>query len=365
MNIQKISIVICVLLSCLFVSCSRHTEVNVEIPELTEGKVYIVYADPDQIASRQQEDIAEGEIKNGKITFDLSNLNIENKTKDCTISILNEEKHFMCTLPLPVEKGKNITLTITGIKEYTSGQSPLKVSYSGNKQAEKFSEFLNNINIELASLGEDSKSQNAYTKIVRLCKDFLNEYPKSAFPYTVIISQLSRVEGLNNPLMKYCEELSNQKSDNVWHKYLTAKYKEKIMREAMAKQMVFSAQDKDSKEYSERDFAGKTTLIHFWSVKSPKCMEVIANLKNIYNKYHSLGLEVVSISIDPAPSDWFKWSRENSLDWTSLVADGTTITNRYNFNDIPCYLLFSKDGKLIKKSNIVEELEPNIKQSLQ
>lgn len=362
---QKILIVLCVVLSCLFFSCSKHTEINVDVPELSNGKVYIVYADPDQIASRQQEDIAEGEIKNGKISFDLSNLQIKNKTKDCTISILNEEKRFMCTLPLPVEKGKNITLTITGIKEYTTGQSPLSVSYSGSKQAEKFSNFLNNINTELAFLYKNPQNTNAYTKIVSLCKNFSNEYPNSAFPYTVIISQMNGIEDNNNPLLKYCEELSNQKSDNAWHKFLVAKYKEKIMRDAMAKQMVFSAKDKDGKEYTERDFENKITLVHFWSVKSSKCTEVINNLKNIYNKYHSSGLEVISISIDPVPNEWIKWSKENALAWTSLIADGNTITNRYNFNDIPFYLLFSKEGKLISKSNIVEDLEQNIKQTLQ
>ena len=319
---HRIYIAICVLLSCVFVSCSKHTEVNVDIPELTNGKVYIVYADPDQIASRQQEDIAESEIKNGKVSFDLSNLQIKNKTKDCTISILNEEKRFMCTLPLPVEKGKNITLTITGIKEYTAGQSPLSVSYSGSKQAEKFSTFLNGINTELTSLYKNPQSTNAYTNIISLCKDFLEEYPNSAFPYTVIISQISRIENNNNPLLKYCEELSNQKSNNPWHKYLVSKYKEKIMRDAMAKQMVFSAKDKDGAEYTERNFENKVTLVHFWSVKSPKCTEVINNLKNIYNKYHSLGLEVVSISIDPVPNEWIKWSKDNTLTWSSLVADG-------------------------------------------
>lgn len=362
---QRVYIAICVLFSCVFVSCSKHTEVNVSIPELTDGKVYIVYADPDQIASRQQEDIAEAEIKNGKVSFDLSNLQIKNKTKDCTISILNEEKRFMCTLPLPIEKGKNITLTITGIKEYTAGQSPLTVSYSGSKQAEKFSDFLNSINTELASLYKNPQNTNAYAKIVSLCKNFSNDYPNSAFPYTVIISQINHIEETYNPLLKYCEELSNQKSDNPWHNFLVSKYKEKIMRQAMANQMVFLAKDKDGKEYSERNFEGKITLVHFWSVKSPKCTEVINNLKNIYNKYHSLGLEVVSISIDPVPNEWIKWSKENTLAWSSLIADGNTITNRYNFNDIPYYLLFSKEGKLISKSNIVEDLEQNIKQTLQ
>ncbi|MBR1769004.1 MAG: TlpA family protein disulfide reductase [Bacteroidales bacterium] len=353
-----------VLLSAILFSCSKQTVVEIEIAELSSGKAYIVYADPDEISSRQQEDLAEGEIKDGKIRFDLSDAGFKNKTKDCTLSIINEEKRFRTNIPLPVEKGKKIRLVITDTEEYSSGKSPLKITYSGSKQAEKFSQFWNEMNSVLLSMSRNGGNKKDYEKTVSLCKDFTLAYPQSAFPFTVLIGLLNITEEGNNPIMEYCEELSNQKSENVWQNYLVSRYKDLILRNAMAKHLSFAAQDKKGNNYSESNFEGKLTLVHFWSVQSPKCLEVLNDVKNIYKQYHSDGLEIVSISIDPQPNLWIKWSETNFLPWLSLIADGQVMTQKYNFNDIPLYMLFSKEGKLIQKSNIINDLKQSITDNL-
>lgn len=362
---KKLLIALTVIMSLMMSSCGRHSAINIDIPELSSGKIYIVYADPDQISSRQQENIAEADIKEGKVELSLDSVTFTKKIKDCTITIVNEERRFACNLPLPIEKGKTIAMTITGIKEYLESKDALRVSYSGSKHAEMFSEFWKSINDSFLEIAKGGDLKSISEKQVSACKDFLKKYPESAYPYTVIIGQISNMSDVDNPLMKYCEELSTQKSDNKWHNFLVTAYKDRMTKEAFAKKMVFAAKDKDGKDFSERDFKGKVTLLHFWAVQSPKCLEVFANIKNIYDKYHSKGLEVVSICIDPKINAWIDWNKTNNISWYNLLGDGTILTQRYSFNDIPFYMLFDKEGQIVSKSNIVESLESGIIQSLE
>lgn len=361
---KKILFALAVLSAVVLSSCSRHTSVSVDMPEMLDAKVYVVYADPELIDSRQQENIAETVLKEGKVTIDLDTLTIDGKTKDCTISIVNQSKNFVCTLPLPVEKNKDVTLTITGVREYLAGKAPLRVSYAGSKRAEDFSSFFGQVYALIYNISSDGANKKNYSDMVRLCRDFFDKYPESAFPYTVLISMMDGVEGEGNPLLKYCEELSGEKSDNVWHKYLSRKYKNKVTRDAMAKYMVFSAQDKDGKNYSERDFLGALTLVHFWCVQGSNCLAGLDEVKNFYSRYSTKGLQMISISIDPQPNLWLEWSKKNSFAWTSLIADGTAVTGRYNFNDIPLFILFSKDGKMIARGNRIEDLKEKIEDNL-
>ncbi|MBQ9254763.1 MAG: TlpA family protein disulfide reductase [Bacteroidales bacterium] len=347
-----------VLCLVLLFSCSRHTSLEVDVTELRDGEVYVVFADPDQINQRQQQDIAHAEIKDGKVNINLDSINFNDKFMDCTLTILSQETQF--TVPLPLEKGKNIKVTITGIKEYMAKKESLRVSYSGSKQAEDFSEFWQQINDSFMQLAKGENENTISQKQVQLCKEFLKNYPHSAFPYTLIIGQIRNIDNANNPLLKFCEELSSQKSENKWHNFLIEIYKEKVRRDIVAKKMVFSATDSDNKTFSERDFADKVTLLHFWAVQSPKSLEVIKNVQTIYSKYHNKGLEIVSICIDPNPSKWVEWSGNNTLAWHNLFSHGEIYTQRYGFNDIPFYMLFDKQGNIVAKSNVIEELEQNI-----
>ena len=361
---KKIFIAMTVVMSCIMLSCSRHSSLEIDIPELNSGKVYVVFADPDQINSRQQENLAEADIKQGSLVLDLDSIRFDSKYKDCTISIISDERQFRCNLPLPLEKGKTIKLTITGIKEYLESKEALRVSYSGSKQAEVFSEYWKQVNDSFIELAKGEDYNKICDKWVKLNKDFLKQYPQSAFPYTIIISQIGNIPNLDNPLLKYCEELSTQESKNKWHNYLVEAYKERVRKEVIAKKMVFAAKDMEGRDFSERNFANKLTLLHFWAVQSPKCVDALAKIDAMNKKYGDKGLQIVNISIDPMPNAWIEWSKNNNLPQYNLFADGAIITQRYNFNNIPFYMLFDKQGNLIAKDNVLESLEQNIVSNL-
>lgn len=360
---HKIFVLLCGVLCLLLFSCSKQSEISIEIPELSEAEVLITYADVSNLDNITEFDVKRGEIKNGKFSVVLYVDSVDDKSDkylDCTVNIFNKEKRFMVSLPLPMKKGENLVLTITGVKEYVNGISPVKVSYTGSKSAEDFSNFLNNINEQLNQIRQQKNDKDIYSKIVSLCESFSQQYPHSAFPYTIIMSLLSNIGEEDNPIMQYCEKIGNQETNNQWAKYCVLRYKNKVLKQTVSKTMLFNAEDYQGNRYTNNDFLGKLTLIHFWSVKGVNCLASLKDVKKIYEQYFPKGLQILSISIDPLPNDWLNWSKENKLQWTSLFANGEVITNRYSFNDIPMYMLFDKEGKLILKSNVLNDLLPPI-----
>jgi thiol-disulfide isomerase/thioredoxin len=61
----------------------------------------------------------------------------------------------------------------------------------------------------------------------------------------------------------------------------------------------------DNKLLSLASFSGKTyVLIDFWASWCAPCRELSPHLKDLYNKYHSKGFEIISISCDTDKKAW-------------------------------------------------------------
>jgi thiol-disulfide isomerase/thioredoxin len=58
----------------------------------------------------------------------------------------------------------------------------------------------------------------------------------------------------------------------------------------------------NGEEFSSSNWGGKVILIHFWASWCDPCKEELPLLQTFYEKYHSQGLEVLTISMDK-PSD--------------------------------------------------------------
>ena len=360
---KKITFIITLL--CVFIaSCSKDNIIVIEIPELSEGEIRITYQDPDMINARTQEEVASTVVRNGKCELTLDSITLNGKIKECTVTIINKEKQFGANLPLFIEKGKNITMKITGVGDYLMGKSILNISYKGSKFAEDFSEFWQSVNDSFMELSQNNNDKQTYLKQVNLYKDFIKEYPESGYAYSVLIGEMQMLQEDTNPIIQYCAELADKKTDNTWQKYLAEAYKFRQMKQITASTLVFSAQDKEGNTITERDVKGKLILVDFWASWCKPCLESIPKLERIYNKYKNNGLTVVSVSLDTNPNDWIKYTKKHPFKWLSLLGNGQEITQRYDFKYIPYIIAADKDGKVIRKGIEIDGLEQFIEQYL-
>ena len=356
---MKTKIYLSLLIAILFASCSKKSEVNIEIPEVKQGSVAIVYASPDQVTNSVENIIYTSGFKDGKITIDLDSINFDKEILECALQITSDDESFFANVPLPLEKGKTIDIKFTNIDEYNKG-GRLKTSYKGSKHAEEFTTFWDKIQNQMLVF-RDLKVEDlnkGYKEFVEIYKPYIETYPESGFPYMLLIPQINNMQfDKTNPLLDYCNSICTDSKKNRWKEVVCSLLGEKRLAQETSKKLVFAAVDINGKSYSERDIKGKLFLIDFWASWCKPCKEEMPHLKQINNKYKSQGLTLVGISIDKTVEEWKTYLSSNPLPWLSLFGDGNTITKRYDFQYIPYNLLVDSEGNILAKNLHKEELD--------
>jgi thiol-disulfide isomerase/thioredoxin len=118
----------------------------------------------------------------------------------------------------------------------------------------------------------------------------------------------------------------------------------------------FSFPDLDGKIVSSTDerFQGKVVLINITGSWCPNCHDEAPFLAEIYNKYHSKGLEIVALSFEEAdqvanPTRLRAFIKQNGIKYTVLMGGETgsakeKLTQAQNWNAWPTTFFVGRDG---------------------
>ena len=116
----------------------------------------------------------------------------------------------------------------------------------------------------------------------------------------------------------------------------------------------FTLLKRDSTAFALSSLRGAYTMIDFWASWCHPCREAIPHWKEVYQKYHAKGLEIVSVSDDSRWNDWKKAMDQEKMPWTQ-VCDEFPLKNMparvgslYMTTFIPFYVLLDKEGKILE-----------------
>lgn len=129
----------------------------------------------------------------------------------------------------------------------------------------------------------------------------------------------------------------------------------------------FTLQSVNGKDISLNSIREKIIIIDFWASWCAPCRAENPNLKDIYNKYHSKGLEIISISLDKSRMAWTKAIKQDELPWihlSDLMGEQSPVSKDYNINGIPFTLVLDKDKKILAKNLKGLELKETISKFL-
>jgi len=111
----------------------------------------------------------------------------------------------------------------------------------------------------------------------------------------------------------------------------------------------------------------KVRLLQFWSSTCEPSKMQNKELKKLYRKYKSDGLEIVAISRDTEKEDWLKSIEKDKLKWLHLSSlegwEGSVFT-KYGVRKTPSNYLIDSEGKVVGRNLRGDELEENIRQLL-
>ena len=125
--------------------------------------------------------------------------------------------------------------------------------------------------------------------------------------------------------------------------------------------------DKAGKPLDKTKVEGKVVLISFWASWHEQCAQVDTQLKQLYEKYHDQGFEIVGYNLDAEQENMDEYVTKNSIPWIILsdkaAADTkqTSLATYYGITEIPTMILVGGDGNVaavdISMESLVATLE--------
>ena len=107
-------------------------------------------------------------------------------------------------------------------------------------------------------------------------------------------------------------------------------------------------------EYDPAEYAGKPRLVEIWATWCGPCRKEIPRLKEVYERYHDAGFEILGYSVDQDVDALKKFLVDNEIPWKvasqklSAEAGYRPLYEYYAINGVPEMILLDGDGKVIE-----------------
>ncbi|MFV0484490.1 MAG: TlpA family protein disulfide reductase [Bacteroidales bacterium] len=123
----------------------------------------------------------------------------------------------------------------------------------------------------------------------------------------------------------------------------------------------FRFPDIKGKQVSLASLKGKVVVIDMWATWCGSCKQQIPHLQKMEKAYHGKDVAFVSISTDKNLNEWGDYVKSKGLTGIQLYGDpGNSISEIYNINAIPHFLVIDKDDKLVS-SDAPRPSDPKLK----
>jgi len=199
--------------------------------------------------------------------------------------------------------------------------------------------------------------------------EYVSKNPSSVagvymFDQLYMYSQDMPVKEMEDMLSKY----QGQAKTSIYYKQLAGALAKKKAVEPGSVAPDFTLLKRDSTPFSLSSTRGKYMMIDFWASWCHPCRQAIPHWKEVYQKYHNKGFDIVSVSDDSRWSDWKRAMDQEKMPWTQ-VCDEFPVKNMparvgslYMTTYIPFYVLLDKDGKILVYSGKEEDIDNKLKE---
>jgi thiol-disulfide isomerase/thioredoxin len=103
-----------------------------------------------------------------------------------------------------------------------------------------------------------------------------------------------------------------------------------------------------------RHLRGKVVLVDFWATWCGPCVAGLPHLREVYDRYHARGFEVVGVSLDFQRDNLAEYVKDKQIPWPQIFFDeegkrgwANPLARRYGIHAIPDMILVDADGRVV------------------
>lgn len=361
------NIFLLLLLASAIVGCTntskktnQNFKINGNIKGLEDGKKILLFARNYQT---EQADsvcaaIAKGEsfVMSGNLPqADIYYLGIEGKEGAIELGL---EKSEM-TLKGDISDLQNVILSGSKVQDdFKMLTNKVQAIYATEKTIYPFLEKAQQENNKKVADSLGKEMESIYTKAGDEVKKYAVEHPNSiAAPYMILNTIFDLDPTEFKPIYdKFTEDVKATQAGKVLKEKLAVLSKTGVGNMAAD----IKGLDPDGKEISLMQVKGKVTLIDFWASWCGPCRKENPNVVKLYNKYHSKGFNILSVSLDEKIDNWKAAIMKDGLIWnhvSDLKGWHSEYATMYGIQAIPQTILIDADGKIIARNVMGEDLD--------
>jgi thiol-disulfide isomerase/thioredoxin len=120
----------------------------------------------------------------------------------------------------------------------------------------------------------------------------------------------------------------------------------------------------EGKRYDIASRRGKVVLVDFWATWCPPCRKELPRLKELYERYHDDGLEIVGVCVDESKDKLVDFVEREDIPWPQIYADTpgergweNPLLYQYMVRAIPYTLLVDRRGTIVASGLLGSTLE--------
>jgi peroxiredoxin len=209
----------------------------------------------------------------------------------------------------------------------------------------------------LVDLVKDFVKNEENAEVACFALNLLGPMMQDEIPYLVNVTE------------KLHEADPHSKYINTWYASMK-QYREAVMNETesgipvgeAAPNIVLQSPSGDTIQL--KNLQGNYVLLDFWASWCGPCRQENPNVVRIYNKFHPMGFEVFSVSLDANKQQWMHAIQKDGLAWKNHGSDfggwQSTPAQQYRVDAIPATFLIDKKGKIIAKNLHGDALEEKL-----
>ena len=133
----------------------------------------------------------------------------------------------------------------------------------------------------------------------------------------------------------------------------------------VGKEMELSGTTAAGGPFDWKKYRGKVVLVDFWATWCGPCLREMPHVRELYDRLHDKGFEIVGVSLDKDAEALSTFLEENQLPWETLAGDETQeLAEKYSIRGIPTMMVVDKEGKILGVAHQVQQLMPIIEKAL-